>query len=105
MLMSKKLRLRNKFIPVNTPRLYNQEKINVKKCLSTGWVSSEGEYVKKWVPELERVPSKFIHKPWEMETKYQEAIKTKIGSDYPSPIVVHEDARNAALKAFQTLKN
>ena len=37
--------------------------------------------------------------------KYQEAIKTKIGSDYPSPIVVHEEARNAALKAFQTLKN
>ena len=65
----------------------------------------QGLYVKKWVPELERVPSKFIHKPWEMETKYQEAIKTKIGSDYPSPLVVHEEARNAALKAFQTLKN
>ena len=65
----------------------------------------QGLYVKKWVPELERVPNKFIHKPWEMETKYQEAIKTKIGSDYPSPIVVHEEARNAALKAFQTLKN
>ncbi len=65
----------------------------------------QGLYVKRWVPELERVPSKFIHKPWEMETKYQEAIKTKIGSDYPSPIVVHEEARNAALKAFQTLKS
>ena len=48
MLMRKKLRLRNKFIPVNVPRLYNQEKINVKKCLSTGWISSEGEYVKKF---------------------------------------------------------
>ena len=47
----------------------------------------QGMYVKKWVPELERVPNKFIHKPWEMETKYQEAIKTKIGSDYPSPTV------------------
>jgi len=46
--MRKKLRLRNKFIPVNTPRLSNQEKINVKKCLSTGWISSEGEYVKKF---------------------------------------------------------
>ena len=65
----------------------------------------QGLYVKKWVPELERVPSKFIHKPWEMETKIQETIKTKIGSDYPSPIVVHEEARNSALKAFQTLKN
>jgi len=46
--MKKKLRLRNNFIPVNTPRLSNQEKINVKKCLSTGWISSEGKYVKKF---------------------------------------------------------
>ena len=64
----------------------------------------EGEYVKKWVPELKNVPSKFIHKPWEMEIKYQNAIKTVIGKDYPKPIVVHEEARKAALSAFQSLK-
>ena len=39
-----------------------------------------------------------------MELKYQEAIKTIIGKDYPKPIVIHEDARKAALSAFQTLK-
>ena len=64
----------------------------------------EGKYVKKWVPELSKVPSKFIHKPWEMETKYQQAIKTIIGKDYPKPIVIHEEARKLALSAFQTLK-
>ena len=64
----------------------------------------EGNYVKKWVPELKNVPNKFIHKPWEMELKYQEAIKTIIGKDYPGPIVVHEKARAAALEAFQSLK-
>ncbi len=64
----------------------------------------EGLYVKKWVPELSKVPKKFIHKPWEMELKYQEAIKTIIGKDYPGPIVVHEKARAAALQAFQSLK-
>ena len=64
----------------------------------------EGVYVKKWIPELNKVPKKFIHKPWEMETKYQEAIKTIIGKDYPLPIVIHEEARAAALKAFQSLK-
>ena len=64
----------------------------------------EGIYVKKWVPELKKVPSKYIHKPWEMELKYQETIKTIIGKDYPKPIVVHELARKAALTAFQTLK-
>jgi len=64
----------------------------------------EGIYVKKWVPELNKVPAKFIHKPWEMEIKYQEAIKTIIGKDYPQPIVIHEKARAAALEAFQSLK-
>ena len=64
----------------------------------------EGNYVKKWVPELKNVPNKFIHKPWEMELKYQEAIKTIIGKDYPGPIVVHEKARALALEAFQSLK-
>ena len=65
----------------------------------------DGVYVKKWIPELSKVPKKFIHKPWEMEIKYQEAIKTIIGKNYPKPIVIHEEARAAALKAFQSLKN
>ena len=64
----------------------------------------EGIYVKKWVTELNKVPSKFIHKPWEMEIKYQQAIKTIIGKDYPKPIVIHEEARKSALAAFQSLK-
>ncbi len=64
----------------------------------------EGNYVKKWVPELKNVPNKFIHKPWEMELKYQKVINTIIGKDYPGPIVVHEKARAAALEAFQSLK-
>ena len=60
--------------------------------------------MKKWVPELEKVPSKFIHKPWEMEAKYQKAIGTVIGEDYPKPKVIHDQARSEALKAFQSIK-
>jgi len=36
--------------------------------------------------------------------EFQEKIKTIIGKDYPSPIVIHEKARESALKAFQSLK-
>ena len=36
--------------------------------------------------------------------KYQEAIGTVIGKEYPKPVVIHEEARASALKAFQTLK-
>ena len=52
MLMRKKLRLKSKFIPVIVPKLSNQEKINVKKCLTSGWISSEGEYVKKFEEDI-----------------------------------------------------
>ena len=63
----------------------------------------EGLYVKKWVPELEKVPIKFIHKPWEMELDLQKNINTFIGKNYPLPIVIHEKARIAALQAFKSL--
>ncbi len=48
MSMKTKLKLRNKFIPVNVPKLFRHEKNNVKECLKTGWISSEGKYVKKF---------------------------------------------------------
>ena len=46
--MKKKLRLKNKFIPVNIPKIFNDEKLNIKKCLNTGWISSEGSFVKEF---------------------------------------------------------
>ena len=59
---------------------------------------------KKWVPEIKNMPNKFLYKPWELETKYQEQIKVIVGVDYPNPIVDHVKARNAALDAFKTIK-
>ena len=64
----------------------------------------DGIYTKKWVPELEKMPNKFLYKPWELEKKYQEQIKVIIGKDYPLPIVDHATARDAALSAFQSIK-
>ena len=63
-----------------------------------------GEYTKKWVPELKKIPVEYVHKPWELEKEIQENIKLIIGKDYPFPIVNHEKARNEALEAFQSLK-
>tara|TARA_B100001057_G_scaffold481528_1_gene555654 strand:- start:476 stop:1873 length:1398 start_codon:yes stop_codon:yes gene_type:complete len=59
----------------------------------------DGEYVKKWVPELSKVPKKFIHKPWELN---DENILI-LNKDYPSPIVNHEKARLRALAAFKKI--
>ena len=58
----------------------------------------EGEYVKKWVPELKNLSKKFIHKPWELNDE-----KFKLGRDYPHPIVKHEEARSKALNAFKKI--
>ena len=46
--MKKKLKLKNNFISVNVPKIFNQDKINIKKCLDTGWISSEGSFVKNF---------------------------------------------------------
>ena len=46
--MKKKSKLKSKFIPVNVPKIFKQEKINIKKCLNSGWVSSEGSFVKNF---------------------------------------------------------
>ena len=59
----------------------------------------DGEYVKKWVPELKNVPRKFIHKPWELKDDKV----LELGKDYPFPIVVHEEARSKALNAFKKI--
>ena len=52
--MKKKLSLKNKFIPVNIPKIFSEEKLYVKKCLDTGWISSEGNYVKKFEKDFSK---------------------------------------------------
>ena len=46
--MKRKLKSKNNFIPVNVPKIFSQEKKNVKYCLNTGWISSEGMFVKEF---------------------------------------------------------
>ena len=59
----------------------------------------EGEYVKKWVPELKGISKKFIHKPWELKDEKN----FKLGKNYPYPLVKHEMARVKALNAFKKI--
>ncbi len=40
------------FIPVNVPLLGQEEKDNVIDCLESGWISSEGEYVRRFEDEF-----------------------------------------------------
>ena len=35
-----------KFIPVNVPKIFSNEKKYINDCLKSNWISSEGKYVK-----------------------------------------------------------
>jgi deoxyribodipyrimidine photo-lyase len=61
----------------------------------------QGDYVRRWVPELSRVPDRFIHKPWDMPPEIQLSITCVIGRDYPAPIVDHSQARERVLAAYR----
>ena len=57
----------------------------------------EGNYIRKWVPELSMVPTKFIHEPWKMPIDLQEALSCVIGDSYPSPVVDEVESRKSGI--------
>ena len=64
----------------------------------------EGAYVRRWVPELARVPTARIHAPWELSAAEQEAAGCRVGLDYPAPIVDHAEARSRALAIYRAAR-
>lgn len=60
----------------------------------------DGEYVRRFVPELKTIPIKYLHNPWEAPEKVLADAGVKLGKDYPLPIVKLGDSRERALKAF-----
>lgn len=63
-----------------------------------------GKFVRRWLPELVRVPDKFIQRPWELSPLEQQSIGCVIGRDYPAPIINHALAREQALAAYKRAK-
>jgi deoxyribodipyrimidine photo-lyase len=52
-----------------------------------------GAYVRRWIPELARLPDKYLHAPWSAPPDTLRAAGIVLGRDYPCPIVDHADAR------------
>jgi deoxyribodipyrimidine photo-lyase len=60
----------------------------------------EGTYVREYVPELSRVPDRYLAEPWTMPEQVQRDSGCRIGADYPAPVVDLRTAREAALARF-----
>ncbi|MDI6712633.1 MAG: deoxyribodipyrimidine photo-lyase/cryptochrome family protein, partial [Anaerosomatales bacterium] len=61
-------------------------------------------YVRRWVPELSRVPDRWIHAPWQAPEAELAAAGVRLGETYPHPIVDHAAARARALDAYRALR-
>jgi len=64
----------------------------------------EGSYVRRWVPELARLPAEWIHQPWKAPERVLAEAGVSLGRTYPHPIVDHKAARDRALAAFASMK-
>ncbi|MFM8332737.1 MAG: cryptochrome/photolyase family protein [Candidatus Methylumidiphilus sp.] len=64
----------------------------------------QGEYVRRWIPELAGLSARFIHQPWAADTATLQAAGVRLGMDYPRPIVDLKATRETALLAFKALR-
>ena len=82
---------------INTIRIYNPIKQSKDH-------DPNGDFIKKWVPELGPLSPPFIHEPWLLTSMEQELITFKLGEHYPIPIVDVELAQKEARVRLWGLK-
>lgn len=68
---------------MNTVRIYSPVKQSCDQ-------DPDGDFIRRWVPELEGVNSDSIHEPWKMSAAEQQAAGVKVGTTYPRPLVDHQ---------------
>ncbi|MGE5714071.1 MAG: FAD-binding domain-containing protein [Betaproteobacteria bacterium] len=61
---------------------------------------ARGNYVRRWVPELEKLPDRWIHRPWQAPGLELAAAGVHPRRDHPLPFVDHAAARAPSLEAF-----
>jgi deoxyribodipyrimidine photo-lyase len=82
---------------INTVRVYNP----IKQARDH---DPDGAFVRRWIPELARVPRDFIFEPWRMPDNLQLEYGCVMGRDYPMPIVDVAQAANRAREAIWALR-
>ncbi len=63
-----------------------------------------GDFVRRWVPELSRIPGKAVHEPWRLSPLEQRECQFEPGVSYPSRIVDHRLAVRAAREVIASFR-
>jgi deoxyribodipyrimidine photo-lyase len=64
----------------------------------------ERAYLRRWLPELARMPDAWIHRPWEAPSSILAEAGVTLGRDYPLPVVDFRESRATALAAYAAIK-
>ena len=64
----------------------------------------DGAYVRRWIPELSRLPNNLIHEPWEATPLELASAGIEAGKTYPHPIIDHKAGRERALAAYARIR-
>ena len=64
---------------------------------------NEGVYIRKYVPEIAKLPNKFIFSPWLADKQTLKDSNVELGNNYPFPIIDYTVSRNRALEEFKKI--
>lgn len=64
----------------------------------------QGDYVRRFVPELAKLPPEHVHAPWRAPPAVLDKAGIALGESYPEPIVDHAEARKRALAAYERMR-
>ena len=64
----------------------------------------DGKFIRRYLPQLSRLPDKYIHAPWMAPATVLKEAGVMLGADYPLPLVQHELARKTTLERYAVVK-
>lgn len=65
---------------------------------------AEGKFIRRYLPQLARLPGTTIHSPWLASPAQRAAAGVELGQNYPFPLVKHEEARARTLQRYAPVK-